>query len=91
MTTTTGIKLKEETKNRLRELGKEYDRSPHWLMKQAIESYLNREEEKLREKKLLDARWEHYKRTGQGVDHSEVEKWLNKVAKGKRVKPSWLV
>ena len=44
MAVTQGIKLDEETRDRLKLLAKIRNRSPHWMMRTAIESYLEREE-----------------------------------------------
>ncbi|TBV06607.1 trifunctional transcriptional regulator/proline dehydrogenase/L-glutamate gamma-semialdehyde dehydrogenase [Stutzerimonas kirkiae] len=39
-TTTLGVKLDEATRERLKQAAKTIDRTPHWLIKQAIYSYL---------------------------------------------------
>ncbi|WP_285961307.1 trifunctional transcriptional regulator/proline dehydrogenase/L-glutamate gamma-semialdehyde dehydrogenase [Pseudomonas tohonis] len=39
-TTTLGVKLDEATRERLKEAARQIDRTPHWLIKQAIYSYL---------------------------------------------------
>lgn len=39
-TTTLGVKLDEATRERLKEAARRIDRTPHWLIKQAIYSYL---------------------------------------------------
>ncbi len=41
-TTTVGVKLDEGTRERLRQAASSIDRTPHWLIKQAIFSYLER-------------------------------------------------
>ncbi|NYT80758.1 trifunctional transcriptional regulator/proline dehydrogenase/L-glutamate gamma-semialdehyde dehydrogenase [Alcaligenaceae bacterium] len=38
--TTLGVKLDEATRNRLKEAARKLDRSPHWVIKQSIFSYL---------------------------------------------------
>lgn len=85
-TITQGIKLDEETRARLKALGKQRDRSPHWLMKRAIHNYLDKEEAYEREKREDEERWQNYKKYG-GIDHSEVEPWLKHIASGGR--KSW--
>jgi predicted transcriptional regulator len=45
MATTQGIKLDDSTRARLRVLAEKRKRSPHWLMRTAIEDYLQREEQ----------------------------------------------
>jgi len=83
MPTTQGIKLDDETRNRLKALGKKRNRSPHWLMRTAIESYLKSEENYEREKSEDMQRWEHYQLTGNAVANETVEKWLNKLSRNK--------
>jgi predicted transcriptional regulator len=41
---TVGVRLSDETQQRLERLGQARDRSPHYLMKAAIEQFLDREE-----------------------------------------------
>jgi RHH-type transcriptional regulator, proline utilization regulon repressor / proline dehydrogenase / delta 1-pyrroline-5-carboxylate dehydrogenase len=40
--TTMGVKLDEGTRDRLKVAAQQIDRTPHWLIKQAIFSYLER-------------------------------------------------
>ena len=72
----TGIKLDEETRNRLQTLGQKIDRSPHWLMKTAIEHYLEEQERYWQEREEDMKRWQDYQLTGDAVPHSEVSEWL---------------
>jgi len=83
MAVTQGIKLDEETRNRLKSLAKKRNRSPHWMMRTAIESYLEREENYEREKNEDMLRWEEYQLTGKAIDQETVEKWLNDLSKNK--------
>ena len=83
MATTHGIKLDDETGARLKALGKKRNRSPHWLMRTAIEDYLVREERYEREIDEDMARWDAYLLTGKAVDGDKAEAWLAKLAAGK--------
>ena len=56
--TTMGVRLSEEIQNRLEALGKTRDRTPHYLMKAAIERYLDVEEALEAERQLVKTRWE---------------------------------
>ena len=38
--TTMGVRLDEETRNRLKDAAQKLDRTSHWLIKQAIFNYL---------------------------------------------------
>jgi predicted transcriptional regulator len=40
------IKIDEETKTRLKTLATARDRTPHWLMREAITQYVDREEKR---------------------------------------------
>ena len=75
-TVNTGIKLDETLHMRLKVLGSIKDRSPHWLMRAAIEEYVQREEQYEREKNEDIERWERYKLSGKSIPQSGVEEWL---------------
>jgi len=70
------VKLDEKTYNRLKILGEARRRSPHWLMKEAIQQFLEREEEAERIRKDTLERWARYEATGEAVSHEKVEAWL---------------
>lgn len=77
MTTTMGIKLDEDTRARLKALGAAKQRSPHWLMREAIREYLDKEEQIERRNAEADEAWEEYKRTGQFVSNEAMTAWLD--------------
>ena len=79
----TGIKLDEHTRLRLKRLGEQRERSPHWLMRTAILEYLDREERYEQEKQEDIARWETYQLTGEAVPPKAVAKWLRDTVQGK--------
>lgn len=89
MTTTTGIKLDETTRARLRALGGLKERSPHWLMKHAIAEYLDREERYERERQEDWHRWQRYQESGAFIDHEAMRERLSTLAARARedVKP----
>lgn len=76
-TINTGVKLDESLHQRLKVLGNLKARTPHFLMKAAIEEYVRREEQYEQEKEADLQRWEHYKLTGHAVSHQDVKVWLN--------------
>lgn len=86
-TSTTSIKLPDETKGRIQRLAEHRRRSQHWIMREAIEQYLEREEavERLRADAL--AAWENYARTGIHATADEVNAWLGKLAAGEAADP----
>lgn len=79
-TITMGVKLDEEVRTRLKKLGEIRQRSPHWLMKEAIHRYLDTEEHYEREKAEDQARWQRYLDTGTAIPHENVKARLNELA-----------
>jgi predicted transcriptional regulator len=77
MTTTMGVKIDEETRDRLKSLSAAKQRSAHWLMREAIREYLDKEEEIETRNKEADAAWEEYQRTGKFASHESVTAWLD--------------
>ncbi len=76
-THTTGIKLETETRDRLQSLAEKMDRSPHWVMKTAIEHYVSQQEQYWQEREDDMQRWQDYQLTGDGVPHDQVAAWLD--------------
>jgi predicted transcriptional regulator len=79
---TTSLKLGNELKERVQRLAAAQRRTPHWLMREAVEQYVGREEkrEQLRQDAL--AAWNHYQTTGLHVTAEEADAWLTKLAAG---------
>ena len=71
------IKLPQQDRVRLQQLGAAKKRSAHWLAKEAITQYLDREELAERFNQETVARWDEYCRTGKSVPNDEVMKWLD--------------
>jgi len=71
----TGVKLDLKTKKRLQKLGKMKRRTPHWLMKEAISQYIEREEQAEQLKQETLAHWEEVAQ-GKTVKHADVLNWL---------------
>lgn len=67
------VRLSEETRDRLEALSKVRDRTPHYLMKAAIEAYLDTEEALEAERRLVLARWKKFELTGETVNHEDVK------------------
>lgn len=82
MFATQGIKLDENIRNRLKLLGEKRDRSVHWLMRNAVETYLEREEQIERDKQEDKERWEEYQLTGKYLTNEQVIQWLDGLAQG---------
>ncbi len=78
--TTTGIKIDDETRERVRRLGALKERSPHWIMKAAIGEYLVREERRERERHEDAARWDRYVETGAFIANDDMMSWMDDLA-----------
>lgn len=61
---TTSLKLDEETKERLRRLAAARRRSPDWVMREAIQQYVDREEKRERFRHDALAARTRYQTTG---------------------------
>lgn len=72
------LKLDSAMKERLRRLASARRRSPHWIMREAVEQYVEREE-----KREALAAWAGYQTTGMHVMAKEADAWLAKLAAGK--------
>ena len=86
-TTAIAVKIEQETKDRMKRLAELKQRSTHWLMKEAILQYVEREEksESFRQEALL-ARNE-YQTTGLHVTSEEADAWLAKLEEGQDLEP----
>ena len=72
---TVGIRLDENLQKRLKSLGEKRDRSPHYLMKAAIEAYLQEEEAIEAEKSLMQSRWDRFELTGDTISQHDMQAW----------------
>ena len=81
-TSTTSLKIDSELKERVQRLASLRRRSAHWVMREAVEQYVRREEkrEKLRQDAL--AAWNHYQTTGLHATAEEADAWLAKLEAG---------
>lgn len=73
----TSVKLDVNTKNRIKQLADSRDRTAHWVMQQAIQQYLDREEKRDQFRKETIAAWNNYQETGLHVTADEVSDWLD--------------
>jgi predicted transcriptional regulator len=82
-TTTIGVKIDQTTKDRLRALAEAKDRTPHWIMKEALAQFLDREERREHGRREDQARWDRFVLTGESVPHERARQWLRSLAEGK--------
>lgn len=73
----TSVKLDSELRERLARLADTRKRSAHWMMREAIRQYVEREEarESLRQEALRA--WREYRETGLHVTMDDAAAWLD--------------
>jgi predicted transcriptional regulator len=70
------IKIDNDTRERIKRLAEARHRTSHWMMREAIRQYVEREEKREAFRKdALDA-WQEYRETGLHVTGDEVMVWL---------------
>jgi len=84
---TTSLKLDIETKERIQRLAAARRRSAHWVMREAIEQYVEREEKREQFRQDALAAWNHYQTTGLYATAEEADAWLAKLEAGKDAAP----
>jgi predicted transcriptional regulator len=86
-TATTSIKLDSDTKERVLRLAASRRRSAHWLLREAVEQYVAREEAAEQLRKDAVSAWEHYSSTGLHATEDETDAWLAKLEAGEDIDP----
>lgn len=87
MSTAVAIKIDPETKERMKRLADARHRTPHWLMREAIRQYLEREEKREAFRQDAIAAWNEYQSTGLHATLEEADAWLADLEAGKDVEP----
>lgn len=72
----TSVKLDDKLKDRVQQLARRRQRSPHWIMREAIQQYIEREEARESFKEEALAAWAAYRETGRHLTGAEVRDWL---------------
>lgn len=83
----TSIKLDEELKGRLQRLAESRRRSTHWIMREAIEQYVEHEEKRESFKQDALHAWKQYQQTGKHLTLDEADAWLAKLEAGEDAEP----
>jgi predicted transcriptional regulator len=85
--TPVAVRLTDPLKARIRTLAEQRRRPVHWLMCEAIEQYVTREEQRETfRQEALDA-WKHFQTTGLHVTGAEADAWLAELEVGNDVEP----
>jgi len=81
------IKIDDDTRARLKRLADARHRTPHWLMREAITQYVEREEKREAFRQDTLKAWEEYRTTGLHVTADEADEWLAQIEQGKDIEP----
>ncbi len=81
------IKIDEDTKARVKKLAQARQRTAHWLMREAITQYVDREEKREAFRQRTLEAWEAYRATGLHVTAAEADAWLAQLEEGKDIEP----
>ena len=70
------VKLDDALKSRVQHLATRQRRTSHWIMREAIQQYVEREETRENFRQEALASWAAYQQTGQHLTGGEVRTWL---------------
>lgn len=76
-TTAVSVKLSDEDRARLARVAKATKRSAHYLMREAVQSYLARQEQRLSFLQEAEDAWQEYQETGIAYSLEDVEAWFS--------------
>ena len=86
-TRSVAVKLDESTRERLQRLARARDRSAHWMMREAIAQYVEREERREAFRQDGVRAWEEYQATGLHLTEAEADAWLADLEAGGDTEP----
>ena len=76
------VKLDQDIRDRLKRLADAKDRSTHWMLREAVAQFVDREEKREAFRQAGLQAWAEYQATGQHVTHDEADAWLAKLEAG---------
>lgn len=79
------VRLDEEMRQRLEAVAKADDRSSHYVIKKAVEAYVQKAEWEIEEHRITMERLDHYELTGEYVSHADVGNWVSSLSRRKDV------
>lgn len=81
------IKIDEDTRARVKRLAEARHRTPHWLMREAIAKYVERDEKREAFRQDALKAWEAHRATGLHVTAAEADAWLAQLEQGNGIEP----
>ena len=81
------LKIDDDIKARVKRLAESRHRTVHWLMREAITQYVEREEKREAFRQDTLKAWEEYRATGLHVTAAEADAWLAQLEQGNDIEP----
>ena len=81
----TSLKLDPAINERVQRLASARRRTAHWILREAVEQYVEREEKREQMRQDAQATWAHYQATGVHATAEEADAWLAKLEAGEDV------
>ena len=81
------VKLEQDIRERIKRLAVNRHRSTHWMMREAIRQYIEREENLEAFRQVGVRAWNDYQATGLHMTLEEADAWLGKLETGQDVEP----
>ena len=81
-TPATSLKLDASIKERVQRLASARRRTPHWILREAVEQYVEREEQREQLRQDAQAAWAQYQATGLHATAEEADAWLARLEAG---------
>ncbi|HAN48679.1 MAG TPA: CopG family transcriptional regulator [Nitrospira sp.] len=81
------VKLTPDVRARLTRLAESRNRTAHWVMREAIQEYIKREEKRDAFRDTCQKAWDDYQTTGRHLTVEEADSWLGQLADGHDVEP----
>ncbi|MFT4195453.1 CopG family ribbon-helix-helix protein [Ottowia sp.] len=76
------IKIDDDIKARVKRLADARHRTAHWLMREAITQYVEREEKREAFRQHTLKAWEEFQQTGMHLTGEEVDAWMARLEAG---------
>lgn len=81
------VKLDSDERLRLQSIAQAKQRTPHFIMREAITRYLEQEEVQQRFLAAADQSSKHYQETGLHITHEEFSQWVDALQANPQAKP----
>ena len=81
------IKIEDDMKARVKRLADARQRTPHWLMREALTQYVDREEKREAFRQDSLKAWETFRATGLDVSADEADAWMPLLEQGHDIEP----